>query len=652
MKNLIFILLTLVTNQVYTQQVTKTFGNFSEEEINMTAYEEDEDAKAVVLYDKGISEFHYFNSEYDIRFTRHKRVKIFDKSIEGQAEVSIPYYKDGLGKTEVIEDIVAITYNHENGMPIMKKVDPKTIYDEQLSEKWHVKKFVFPDIQDGSILEYKYVHITPFLTKLPDWIFQDDIPTLYSEYEVGMIPFYEYVFLAQGITEFDYEKTQKSTKRRKWQSTEYQTLDYAMALKNVPAFKSQDYISSKDDYLIKIDFQLSKVITPDGRTREILSSWNKLNENLLKRDKEFGLYIKGAKKYANYISQELKLGQLSKQEKAEKIINYVKSSFEWNGIYGKYATQTPKEFYTKKTGSVADINLFTIALLNEAGVEAEPLLLSTRNHGKLRTDYAFIHMMNYVIIIGQADHTFLADATEDLLPYNRIPTRCVNDKGLIVNEKEEVEWISLESNINSLEKKSINMVLNPESMDIDTKISIQSTGYESYYNRTYFKNDTTKIKDYYEEKVGDINRMKSINYNKNFATPYSIFLVGNCETEKLGDKIIVKPFLKLPMAENVLEEEERNYPVDFIYANNDEYVTNLQIPNTHTINSLPDDYSISDDLVDLSVSYSFENNSMTAKGNANFKKAVYSVEDYPKLREHFEMMVKYFNQAVVVEKAN
>lgn len=651
MKNLSLILFIFCFSNAFCQQVVNTFGKFTDDEINMTSYEKDKDAKAVVLFDKGRVEFSELHGSRATTFRRHKRVKVFDKSVKGQFTVGIPYYKNKRLKSDEVTNITAITYNFVDGNQMMRKIEPSEIFDEQLSNNVWQKKFVFPNVQDGSILEYKYNLQSLRLFSLPKWHFQDNIPTIYSEYEARIIPVYEYVYLAQGIDEFDYENVRTDGHDKLITTNHINDVVYNLAKKDIPAFIEQPYVTSPEDYIMKIEFQLARRANLSGGVDEIISNWPKLNSTYLKHE-YFGLYMKGSKKYAKNIGQELGLDQLSKQEKAKKIINYVKSNFEWDGRHRKFADQSPKQFFNTKVGSSAEINLFTIGLLNGLDIITHPIVLSTRDHGKIPTSYPFDRFTNYVIMMVEGDKLFLADATEDLLPYNRIPTKCINNKGLVVNDKEEVDWINLESNFGSLEKKSINMILNPETMDIDTKISIQSIGYESYYNRSYFRDDTLKIKDYYEDKVGDINRMKTINYNKNIVNPYNIFLIGNCETEKFGGKVIVKPFLNLPMSENLLKEEVRNYPVDFIYANNEEYITNLQIPSTHTIKSLPDNYAVKDDLVELSVSYSYENNSLTAHGNANFKKAIYSVQEYSKLRAHFDMMVKYFNQAVIVEEVN
>lgn len=650
MKNLTLIILTFFISNVYAQQVVKTFGKFSEEEITMTSYEKDKEAKGVVLFDKGKTEFIFKHGERAISFRRHKRVKVFDKSVKGQAEVRIYYFKDKRTNSSEVKNITAITNNFVNGEQVMRKVEPTEIYDEQVANTTWCKKFVFPNVQDGSILEYKYVYETQRYFSLPEWIFQSNIPTLYSEYEAAIIPQYEYIFLAQGINKFDFENVSKADFNAIVGTDEQNEMEYILAKKDIPAFNDLSYITSKEDYIMKIKFQLARIATLDGNVTNIISTWPKLNKGLFKEE-QFGYYMKGCRKYANEIGKLIKHENLSKQKKAKAVIEHVKQNFEWNYYNGKYANQSPKKFYDSKVGSVADINLFTIAVLNELDITAHPVILSTRRHGKIPADYPFDRFTNYVAILVEGDQLFLADATEDLLPYNRIPTRCMNGHGLIVNDAKEPQWISLANKVSSMEKNAITLTLNEETLDLDTKVSIQSTGYDSYDNRVAFKNDTAAIRKYYEKMVDNINAVRSINYNKNTATPYNVYMVGNYETERIADKIIVKPFLDLPIKENFLKYKTRNYPVDFVYPSNDEFISNLQVPTTHTIKKLPEEYSVSDDLVDLKISYNYENNALTAKGSCNYKKAVYSVEDYPKLREHIEMMVKYFNQSVVVEKA-
>jgi len=660
MKNLLLSLLFL-SQLAHSQSKEIQFGKISQEEIEMNSYEKDKEAKAVILYDKGQSIFFDTDNGYDIRFTRHKRIKIFDKSESQYTEVSIPYYVDGYGKTEIVKSIEAVTYNSEDGRLFQKRLDPSTIYEERINERWHNKKFVFPDVQDGAILEYRYVLETPFHFNLPDWTFQDKIPTVYSEYQVSMIPFYEYVFLVQGISRFDYQNSVVTKEKRTWGSVsevygsnvgsgvEFQDYVHTYVLKDVPAFKDESYISSINDYIIKMDFQLAKFHSPRGGTSNVISTWPELNESLMKHEK-FGKYLKSCSKIAKKIlSDELNLSGENDRDKAKQIIEYVKKSFEWNGYYGKYASQSAKDFFNKKRGNDADINLFMIALLNEAVIEAEPLILSTRNHGKIPNDYPFDHFTNYAIALVNTHSPFLADGTEDLLPYNKLPIRCNNEKGLIVEKADKPRWISLDNSVFSIEKNTVKMRLDTVSMDIIAQVSIQNTEYEAYSARSRFKNDSLKIKEYYSDRIGDIRMSKTIGYDR-IELPYSVHFETRYETEKLGNNVVVKPFLDLPLSKNNLTQKKRTYPVDFIYPWEDVFESTLEIPSNFSTTGIPDGYKLDNDLAEINLNYSLDNNILIVKGNYKFKKPTYVASEYARIKYYLDQIVKEFNKPIVLEK--
>ncbi|WP_420575675.1 DUF3857 domain-containing protein [Ekhidna sp.] len=660
MKKLITILCTTIVFQSFAQTVDIEFGKLTEEELKMQHYEKDEEAKAVVLYDKGKSIFYKVENGYNIRFTRHKRIKIFDKNESQHAEVSIPFYVDGYGKTEEVKSIRASTYNYEDGKLTQSPLNPSNVYEEQINERWRVKKFTFPDLQDGSILEFQYILETPFHFNLPDWIFQDRIPTIYSEYEVSMIPFYEYAFLVQGVSKFDYKNSVVSKDKRTWgevsmvygrnmgSGVEFQDYTHTYVLKDIPAFRDEAYISSIEDYIIKMDFQLAKFLKPTGGTSNIISTWPELNDDLLKHE-DFGRYLKKSGRAArNIIDGEIDLTGLESSAKAEKIITYVKEKFEWNGNYSKYASQSPDDLIDKKIGNSADINLFLIALLTEAEVDAQPVILSTRNHGIIPVEYPFMHFTNYVIAMVNTESAFLTDATEDYLPFNRIPPRCLNEKGLIVNESDNPQWISLKNNIPSLEKKIINLTLDTTSLNVNTMVSIQSTSYESYTKRVAFKDDTTKIKEYYEDKIGNINKALTYGFDK-LERPYALHFKGEFETDKIGDAVVIYPFLKLPISKNKLTQKERSYPIDFTNAWEDEFESKLTIPEGYSITSLPEGYQLDNELAEINLNCKYENGIVVSNGVYKFKKATYSPSEYARIKYYFDEIVKYFNQPIVIE---
>lgn len=663
MKHTIIILILFTCLQLHSQQLQKEFGQIDQDEIELNSYKKDPLAGAVILFDIGETKFIDYDNGYDIQFTRHKRIKIFKKSAFEYAEVSIPYYVDGIGEAEEIKSIEANTYNYENGKLIKQRLDPSTIYEEKITQKWRNKKFVFPNLQEGSILEFKYVLQSPFHFNLPDWEFQDKIPTIYSEYEVRMIPFYEYVYRVQGTSRFDYKQSAVAAEKRDLggasntygqnidRGTRFQDYVHTYVLKDVPAFKDESYITSINDYIIKINFQLAKFNSPKGGSREIISTWPKLTEALI-RNENFGRYQKSCAGYAKKILKEdLNLSGLSEQEKSLKIIEYVKDNFNWNGDNAKYASMSAKDFITKKSGNSADINLFLVALLNTAKIDSHPVILSTRSHGKINGNYPFDHYTNYVIAMVNTSSKFFSDATENLLPYNRLPIRCINEKGLIIANDITNRWVKIENNIPSTEKNIITINIDPELPNASFNVLVQSTEYDAYAYRSAYKNDTTSIKEYYSEQIGKIHQLKTLNY-KNINSPYFIELQGTYEMGKIGQNLVINPFLNLVISENALTEKERKYPVDLVYSGNELFEITLTIPKGFKLNNLPESYHMDNELAEINLNYSSGESILRIEGNYNFKKSIYVSNEYSRIKSYYDIIIKKFNEQIVLEKTN
>ena len=80
----------------------------------------------------------------------------------------------------------------------------------------------------------------------------------------------------------------------------YSELQHKFVRKDIPAFKSEDFISSVDDYIAKISFQLSKVNHPNGRVENVMSTWESLIKDLEGHD-DFGKFISKVQKDAEKI---------------------------------------------------------------------------------------------------------------------------------------------------------------------------------------------------------------------------------------------------------------------------------------------------------------------------------------------------------------
>jgi hypothetical protein len=55
-----------------------------------------------------------------------------------------------------------------------------------------------------------------------------------------------------------------------------------------------------------------------------------------------------------------------------------------------YLLKTLKGVFNRKTGSGTELNLLLISLLRQVGIEANPVVISTREHGRIWKDYPMI----------------------------------------------------------------------------------------------------------------------------------------------------------------------------------------------------------------------------------------------------------------------
>lgn len=627
----------------------KDFGSISKAEIELKEYDRDKDAEALVLWDVAKSYFVQIDGSFEIVFERTTRIKVFSESGIRWSEVEIPFYQEG-GIFEIVYDIEACSYNFENGVISKTPFDVNNAFDERVNNHWNIKKFVVPNVKEGTIIEYRYKIKSQYMFNLWDWRFQWRIPVAYSEYEVKMVPFYEYSWSLQGANNFDSKISYVDKGLSKFLGPySYQDMVHKYIMKDVPAFNSEEFISSINDYIIKLDFQLAKIIYPDGATVKVMSTWEEMNNEFLKH-RDFGKYIQKSEKVAKKLLDSESLNGKSEREKFDIIIEYVKNNFNWNKIYSKYASKTPDKFVEDKFGNCADINLFTIGLLNASGIDSKPILISTRNNGKIKSNYPYMHSFNYVIIMANVDgNNILTDATEVLGLNDRIPLRCINDKGLII-QKDKVDWIDLECLFPSQLTTDIEIEISDNSA-INASITKHATEYDALYFRTNYTDDLKKVKNNLDATgflIVDTTIVVQNQMNKEL--PYILSYNHISKPEFVNDKIYLSPFLNETISDNPLKQKDRTYPIDMIYPKQRIFNSKILIPEGYTVEYLPSDKNMDNNLFELLYSARSEDNQILISLNYFFKQSVYSATDYSLIKYYFNEIVKKGNDKIVLTR--
>lgn len=650
MKTTYTIITLLLCSLLHAQEYATSYGLFEGNEFSLTTYDKDPNADAVVMFDKGKSHFEHHDGHFKVLFERQVRIKVLKESGQRWAEVEIPFYREG-SVFEKVYDVSASAFNVENGIRKAVSLDKNAIYDEKLNNSWTLKKFMVPNVKEGTIIEYTYKIESDYVFNLHDWIFQWDIPVMHSEYEVRLVPFYEYTSLMRNVTrDVDHESYVDKKVMRTFAQVEYYDMVHTYSMQDVPAFYDEKFITSKEDYLMKLDFQLSTIHYPDGRHEQILTTWKEMKENLLKND-HFGKHIKKAKKLAPDLIDVEGLMTKSEKERFNTVIDYMKNNYSWDHYNAKYADKSCKDLIKTKEGNAADLNLFTIGLLQAVGLESNPLILSTRDHGRVRVDYPFAHFFNYVAIATKVNEGYqLSDVTEVNSINTRIPARCINDQGLIINESETEEWLTLCSMAASSMKKSFSVAWTDD-LSLQVRSLFSYREYEALRMRNKYYNDKEEVQDMLKTKGFEcVDSLIQIKNAEDKTKAYNLSFAFDDETEIIGEKIYFSPFFNECLDEVPFKQKERSYPIDMMYPRSRTFVSMINIPEGYEVDVLPKDRTINTEFYAMKYKVLMVGKMIKVDFYYTFKYPLYSAAMYSDIKFCYQEIVKKGNEKVVFIK--
>jgi len=419
MKNLLSLILSISLFSAIGQINPKTkWGQVSQEEIDYKEVSFEKWAPAVILYEEG-----YTSISKSFQTHIYRRIKILsEKGIEAANQELVYYsYKalEGLGS------IKAQTINIENGKPVIYPVNKNEIYDTNLNEYYNSKKFTFPNVHVGSIIELEYDFSDQKLYFIDAWRFQHEFPTLYSSYEIKNNTTLDYTTLMIGDKIVEYSKNKKSP--NSW------------VLTSLPSYTSLNFLYNPKDMAERIALQLrgySKAGGSYGSTshyEDVLSDWKALNQEMETLFNNFT-----SKSVGSEIASAIPNGNNDK-ETLENVYQYFRQNYKWNHFYGISAKTSNRKLEKTKSGNSTDLNLLLNSILNAKSFKTELILLSSRENGKIITSYPYLGQFNYVVNLVSFDDgsSYLIDASNMDFDLGYAPLRDYNHYALIIDPKNE-----------------------------------------------------------------------------------------------------------------------------------------------------------------------------------------------------------------------
>lgn len=627
------------------------FGQYLNAEFEYTRYEPDTLAEAVFLFDIGKSyfEFDRENGGTYLHFVRRFKIKILSKAGFDWANVEIPLRKKD-DKMDELRLVDAMTYTMENGLVRKTRLDQSAVYKEEQDAHWRIMKFAMPDVQVGSVIEVQYEVKSPFMFYFKNWEFQKSIPVVYSEYTAAMVPFYNYSFLLQGKNKFDEQTSAESMNEQTVAGVKFHDMLYTFVMKNLAAFRSEPFITCPKDYTIALNFQLCEFISPEGVKTNYLSTWPKFCSGLLSEDL-FGKVINGAEAKCKGLLKDKVLPD-SAVDKAKYVYDWVVSNFDWNGSYDKYSDKRAAEMLKVKKGNTADINLFLVGMLRAAGVEAYPVLLSTRDHGKFKVDTPFDFFFNYVIAAVVVNGKYLLlDATEPTIGFGNVPARCINENGFMPKDKKSFEWVNLNDGKTSTITYIINLSPKIGADSTNCVVMLKANGHYAMKYRELFQSNKVEMAESMLSSDLSLTEPYVLTNEQNPSEPFQANLKARIRQNNLDGSISIKPFLGFMNMGNPLNKPTRQYPIDMIFKQCRSFTITIAVPDGYELAPIRTVQNLNDENFRLSFAYNMEDkNTLVINASYQFKKEIYDAAVYEKMKNYFRILDQTFNQSVVLVK--
>jgi hypothetical protein len=461
---------------------TEDWLPITSEELKLISEPKAPGAPAIYLYrqfdrdDPDSKEYFYF------------RIKVLTEEGRKYGSVEIPFVK-GVGNVKKIEARTV----HLDGSIINFN---GTVYEKTIVKakgvKVLAKTLTLPDIQVGSIIEYRYTRTLDWGYGLR-WLLSEQLFTKRAKFSYH---YYTGRFALEWLWPLGLPEGTAPPKE------ENHTI--SLETQNVPAFQAEDFMPPQDEMKYRIEF----IYVYNGMT-DPEQFWQNETRLQYRGVEEFIDKHKPMEEaVANIVSQsdtpEVKLHKIY-----ARTLQVHNSSFERERTEKEIHREKPPEIRTVEDvwkhnyGNRWAINWLFLALARAAGFDATPVLIATRNERFFDRRIMNSRLLNASVVVvklNNQDRYF--DPGTALAPYGMLPWYETDVPGLRL-DREGGSWVqtpqmtATESRIERRAALQIN-----EDGSLQGKVSITFVGLEALWRRLYEYNEgETERKKFLEDEL-------------------------------------------------------------------------------------------------------------------------------------------------------
>src|SRR5690606_3165874 len=188
---------------------------------------------------------------------------------------------------------------------------------------------------------------------------------------------------------------------------------------HLPAIKTEEYVTNIKNYAANVKHELASTKFPNSFVKNYVVSWEDVVKSIYDYN-EFGSELKQSSYFEDDIKEISQI--INPVDRMNAVFSLVQNKMTWNNRYGYLCKDGVRRAYRNGTGNVAEINLVLTRILRSVGLQANPVLVSTRSNGI--SVFPSKNAFNYVISCVELNNKkYLLDASSKYTSPDILPIR-------------------------------------------------------------------------------------------------------------------------------------------------------------------------------------------------------------------------------------
>ncbi len=637
-------------------QASDTFQKPTAEELSMASLPGYPGASAVVLFREQITtdDLHSIQN--------YERVKILNEDGKKYANVELRYLRtsgydgsgDYSGTEEDVQDIQGRTI-HSDGtiIPFTGKPYVKTI-EKSKDLKYQAKVFTLPDVEVGSIIEYRYAtRYNDTLFASPEWYIQGDLfvrqahyvwhPTKHDlvdskERPINSIAWFP--ILPPGVQIQHTEPVGGGQV-------------YELTVHDIPPVLTEDYMPPLKSYSYRVLFSFTAFRTREEYWKDEGKEWSKHRDAFMKSNSNLDAVVQKA--IAGATTTDAKVRKLYALVMSLENTDYTRERQKAED--GKISTVA--DVLGRERGSSSELTELFVAMARSAGLKSYLMLVPDRSEGIFISQWMSFRQLNDEIAIVNVDGTDVyLDPGERYCAYGHLAWQHSFTSGLRqVDGGTAFADTKGDGYVSNRTTRVANLQMD-EHGEVTGKIDVGFTGAEALrWRHIALRGDEQSLNDRLREilegrvphslevKVSEVKNMKE--YEQPLQVSYTV--TGTLGTAT-GKRLVLPVDLFESGSVATFSQEKRETPVDFEYPRVVSDALRVNFKNGFEVEALPkgDKYNLEKRAL-YTVEVESTPTSFTTRRSYAMGDMLFLQKEYPELRTFYTQMQTKDKESVVLK---